>query len=70
MTPAPLPSSQDADEIESVLGAVRAGATHPDDLVSLLGMPAPAVQRCLLILTLRGELTVDPTGRITSGAGA
>jgi DNA processing protein len=49
-------------ELDAVLRAVREGATHQDAVSERSGLPAAAVQRHVLTLTLGGVLAPDPTG--------
>jgi DNA processing protein len=60
----PYGDADDARELRAVMAAVRAGATGTDELAVSLGMPARAVQRSVLMLTLRGEVMMDATGQI------
>jgi DNA processing protein len=61
---APFGDADDARELRAVMAAVRAGATGTDELSASLGLPARAVQRAILMLTLRGEVMMDATGQI------
>lgn len=57
-----FPSHTEELEIELVLRAVHAGATHQDAICERSGLAAAVVQRHVLTLTLGGVLAPDPAG--------
>jgi len=57
-----LGASGEQSEIDRILGAVRAGAIHADQIVAETGLIPARVQALLLTLTLRGALVADSNG--------
>lgn len=53
-------------ELRMLLEAVRAGATHVDELCERTGMTLPVVQSVLLRLTLLGLIRTDRTGVVST----
>jgi DNA processing protein len=49
---------------DPVLQALRAGATHPDEIADRTGLPLGTVQRRILTLTLSGVLVPGPLGSL------
>lgn len=49
---------------DPVLQALRAGATHPDEIADRTGLPMATVQRRILTLTLSGVLVPGPLGSL------
>jgi DNA processing protein len=49
---------------DPVLEALRAGASHPDEIADRTGLPMATVQRRILTLTLSGVLVPGPLGSL------
>lgn len=67
----PFPPSETASgEAQRILQAIDGGAADIDAVCERSGLPAPAVQRHVLALTLAGVLGPDPTGRLARVAAS
>lgn len=67
----PFPASDaEQSEIERVLRAVQAGATHQDAICERSGLAVAIVQRHVLTLTLGGVLAPDPDGGLRQVSAA
>ena len=64
------PSHAERAEIERVLRAVEAGATHQDAIGERSGLAVAVVQRHVLTLTLEGVLAPDPAGGVRRASAA